>query len=138
MSIRRPCRNDVNIVTLQHAYRTIAKAPDFRVEASHALDSLCSAPYMQLPNYQPGDCHVREWFKTEMGRENEKTAILAALIDHLSSVLQDSSSFAGLKKQEYPYPREGHLQSLLQTWEDVKIDIADTLDSEDTERIKAR
>lgn len=93
---------------------------------------------MQLPNYQPGDCHVREWFKTEMGRENEKTAILAALIDHLSSVLQDSSSFAGLKKQEYPYPREGHLQSLLQTWEDVKIDIADTLDSEDTERIEAR
>lgn len=79
---------------------------------------------------------LQAWFKTETHGERKKTEFTAALLEHLSSILQGSFESTDLKRHKYPYLREGPLRALLHSWDGAKSKVADILDPADAERVK--
>lgn len=79
---------------------------------------------------------LQAFFKTEIGGERVNNEVTTALLDHLCSVLQGSFETVDLKKHKYPYRHEGPLQSLLEIWDDVNVNLVGMLSPKDAERVK--
>lgn len=77
------------------------------------------------------------WFKTELDGERKKNDFVAALLPHISAILQGNFEADNLRKFEYPYVQEGPLRSLLQTWDEIKHEVASILGPVETQRIMA-
>ncbi|KAF2624174.1 hypothetical protein BU25DRAFT_310885, partial [Macroventuria anomochaeta] len=75
------------------------------------------------------------WFKTETDGERKKTHFIAALLPHLSSILQGSFESTDLKKHKYPYLQEGPLHSLLVGWDKIKHAVVSILEPAEAERV---
>jgi hypothetical protein len=79
---------------------------------------------------------LQTWFQSEIGGERKKTEFTAALLEHLSSILQGNFESSDLKKFRYPYLKEGPLHALLHDWEQLKGKVASVLSIADTEHLK--
>lgn len=76
------------------------------------------------------------WFQTETDGERKEKEFVAALLPHISAILQCKFEPTGFKKHRYPYGQDGPLRTLIQTWDDIKDLVAGILDAAETEHLK--
>jgi Zn ribbon nucleic-acid-binding protein len=77
------------------------------------------------------------WFKTEIDGERKKNDFVAALLPHLSTILQGDFEPVKLRHFEHPYEQEGPLRVLLEGWDEVKHAVASILCPSETQKVIA-
>lgn len=139
MDVSRELKDGVSLVqTVSEAIRL----PPFCPILCLSLKPSILATYFVLTAIQLVDSLHKiplllEWWKTELDGERKKNEFIAALLDGVSIILQGKYESDNLRKFEYPYAQEGHLLTLLQSWNEVKHAVAGVLEPADTQRMTA-
>ncbi|KAF3048130.1 hypothetical protein E8E12_010637 [Didymella heteroderae] len=98
-------------------------ATHFAVTATQLVDMLHKLPLLLA------------WFKTEHDGELKRDEFVAALLPHMSAILQGDFESVKLRNFEDPYEEEGPLRTLLKGWIEIKHAVASILKPSETQQV---